>query len=94
MSVMSHGSVVIIATAYGLDDRGLGVRATVGSRILISPYRPHAASYPMGTGGSFLAGKAAGGMKLTTHLQLIPSNQENAALYIHSLVRLHGVLLN
>jgi hypothetical protein len=25
MSMMSHGSVVIIATAYGLNDRGVGV---------------------------------------------------------------------
>jgi hypothetical protein len=28
----------------------------------------HPASYPMGTGGCFHGGKAARGMKLTTHL--------------------------
>jgi hypothetical protein len=41
-----------------LDDRGVGVRVQVGSRIFSLPRRP--ASYPMGTGGSFLGGKAAG----------------------------------
>jgi hypothetical protein len=29
-----------IATGYGLDDRGVGVRVPVGSRIFSSPRRP------------------------------------------------------
>jgi hypothetical protein len=33
-------SVVDIATSYGLDDRGVGVRGPVGSRIFSSPNRP------------------------------------------------------
>jgi hypothetical protein len=33
-------SVVGIATSYGLDDRGDGVRVPVGSRIFSSPHRP------------------------------------------------------
>jgi hypothetical protein len=37
---VSCGSVVDIVTAYGLDDRGAGVRVPVWSRILTS-YRPH-----------------------------------------------------
>jgi glutamine synthetase len=37
---MSRDSVVGIATSYGLDDRGVGVRVPVGSRILTSPNRP------------------------------------------------------
>jgi hypothetical protein len=37
---MNRGSVVGTATGYGLDDRGVGVRVPVGSRILTSPYRP------------------------------------------------------
>jgi hypothetical protein len=45
-------SVVGIATGYGLDDRGVGVRVQTGSEV-------HPASYPMGTGGSFPGGKAA-----------------------------------
>jgi hypothetical protein len=36
----SRDSSVGIATGYGLDDRGGGVRVPVGSRIFTSPYRP------------------------------------------------------
>jgi hypothetical protein len=36
----SRDSVVGIATGYGLDYRGVGVRVPVGSRILSSPSRP------------------------------------------------------
>jgi hypothetical protein len=32
--------VVDMATGYGLDDRGVGVRVPVGSRIFSSPRRP------------------------------------------------------
>jgi hypothetical protein len=35
----SRDSVVSIATGYGLDDRGVGVRVPVGSRIFSSPSR-------------------------------------------------------
>jgi hypothetical protein len=54
-----------IATGYGLDNRGIGVRVTVGSRIFSSPRRPDrlwdpTASYPRGTGGSFPGVKVAG----------------------------------
>jgi hypothetical protein len=36
----SRASVVYIATGYGPDDRGVGVRVPVGSRIFSSPRRP------------------------------------------------------
>jgi hypothetical protein len=36
----SRDSVVGIATSYGLDDRGIGVRVPVGSIIFSSPDRP------------------------------------------------------
>jgi hypothetical protein len=36
----SRDSAVGIATGYGLDDRGVGVRVPVGSRIFSSPRRP------------------------------------------------------
>jgi hypothetical protein len=36
----SRDSVVGMATGYGLDDRGVGVRAAVESRIFFSPLRP------------------------------------------------------
>jgi hypothetical protein len=41
-------------------------------------------SHPMGTGGSFPGGKAAGVWRC----------EENVDLYIHSSIRLHGVVLN
>jgi hypothetical protein len=37
---VSWDSVVGIATGYGLDDRGVGVRVSIGSRIFSSPRRP------------------------------------------------------
>jgi hypothetical protein len=39
-SAKSQDSVVGIATGYELDDRGVGVRVPVGSRIFSSPCRP------------------------------------------------------
>jgi hypothetical protein len=36
----NRDSVVGIATSYGLDDRGIGVRVPVGSRIFFSPRPP------------------------------------------------------
>jgi hypothetical protein len=38
--IMSRDCVVGIATGYGLDDRGAGVRIPVGSGIFSSPHRP------------------------------------------------------
>jgi hypothetical protein len=38
--IRSRDSAVGIATGYGLDNRGVGVRVTVGSRIFSSPCRP------------------------------------------------------
>jgi hypothetical protein len=60
----SWDSTVGIATGYGLNDTGVGVRVPVGSGIFSSPRRPdgsgaHPASYPMGTKGSFLGSKVA-----------------------------------
>jgi hypothetical protein len=40
-SSWSWESSVGIATGYGLDDGGVGVRVPVGSRISSSPRRPH-----------------------------------------------------
>jgi hypothetical protein len=40
LSSRSRDSVVSIATSYGLDDRGVGVRVPVGPRIFSSPNRP------------------------------------------------------
>jgi hypothetical protein len=52
----------------------------------------HPTSYPMGTAGSFPSGKAARAWSWP-----LASNycrgQENVDLYIHSPIRLHGVVL-
>jgi hypothetical protein len=39
-STLVRGSAVGIAIGYGLDDRGVGVRVSIGSSIFTSPYRP------------------------------------------------------
>jgi hypothetical protein len=50
---------VSIATGYELDDRGIGVRIPVVSRIFQTGSGVHPAYYPMGTGDSFTEDKAA-----------------------------------
>jgi hypothetical protein len=62
---VSRVSAVGIATAYGLDDQGVGVRVPVGSEfsllhVVQTGSGAHLASYPMGTGSSFLGGEEAG----------------------------------
>jgi hypothetical protein len=58
--------IVSMALGYGLDDRGSRVRFPMGARSFSLHHRiqndsgAHPASYPMGTGGSFPGGKAAG----------------------------------
>jgi hypothetical protein len=52
----SWGSAVGIATGYGLDDRGVGVRVPVGSRILLlhvvqTGSGVHLTFYPLRIGG-------------------------------------------
>jgi hypothetical protein len=49
--------VVAIATSYGLDGQGFGVRGLESSPLHAAA---HPASYPMGTDGSLQGGKAAG----------------------------------
>jgi hypothetical protein len=64
--VQSRGSSVGIALGYGLDDRDSRVRFPAGAGNFSLHHRvhngpvTHPASYPMGTRGSFLGGKAAG----------------------------------
>jgi hypothetical protein len=58
----SRDSVVGIATSYGLDDRGVGVRVPIDKKfsvlkIVQTGSEIHPTSYPMGTGGSFPGGE-------------------------------------
>jgi hypothetical protein len=55
--------------------------------VILNGSRGYPASCPMGTGG-----KHGKGVKLTTHLQLVPS-QEYEDLYIHSPIHLHEAAL-
>jgi hypothetical protein len=50
------------------------------------------APYPMGIGGNFLGGEATGGVKLTTHLYLVPRSRM-VELFLHFLIFLHGIVL-
>jgi hypothetical protein len=62
--MVSRDSAVGIATSYWLNDRGVGVRVPVRSRIFTSPFVLTGSgvhtTYPMGTGGSFPEVKVAG----------------------------------
>jgi hypothetical protein len=76
-----RGSAVGIATAYGLDDKEVGVLVPVWLRIVFSRYRldwlwdqpNHMSNEYLWL---FLGGKAAGGVKLTIHLQLVPRSRK------------------
>jgi hypothetical protein len=61
----SRDSIVGIATSYGLDDKGVGVRVPVGSRIFSSSRRP---DRPWGPPN---LSNGSRGVKQTTHLQLV-----------------------
>jgi hypothetical protein len=62
---MSRDSSVGLATGYGLEDGGVGVRVPVRQEFLLlhvvqTGSGVHSTSYTLDTGGSFLGGKAAG----------------------------------
>jgi hypothetical protein len=67
-------SVVGIATGYGLDDRGFGVRILVGAIIFSSPRRP-----------DWLWGPPSllfnGYWRLTTHLQLVSRSRKYVSIH-------------
>jgi hypothetical protein len=64
---MSRDKVIGIATSYGLDGRVVEIRVPVGSRIFFFLRRPYQfwappASYPLGSGGTFLGGEVTGAL--------------------------------
>jgi hypothetical protein len=79
-------------------DRGVRVRVSGGTRIVFSPLRPDRLWGPsnlLSTGyrGLFPWGLSGWGVKLTTHLQLVPRSRKCGS--IHPLpIRLHGIVLD
>jgi hypothetical protein len=63
---MSVDGIVGVETGYGLDDRGVGVPSPGRVKnfclhhVIQTGSVIHPTFYPMGTGGSFPGGKAAG----------------------------------
>jgi hypothetical protein len=91
-------SAVGIATGYGLDNQGSEFVSWWEQEfsllhVIQTGSGSHTASYPMGNGGSFSVGKAAGSVRLTTLLQLV-QGQAKVGLYIHSPICFHSVVLN
>jgi hypothetical protein len=96
--VMSRDSSVGIATVYGLADRrgGSSSPGRVKNFHFSIPSRPALGSTQppiKWLSGALSRGLSGRGVKLTTHLQLVP-RARNVDLYIHSHIRLHGVMLN
>jgi hypothetical protein len=82
---MSRGGLVGIATGYGLDDRGVGVRVQAESRIFTSPYPPDRLWGPPkllsnGYRVVFPQGKSGKAVKLTTHFQLVPRSRKRESI--------------
>jgi hypothetical protein len=97
--IFTDGSVGI-ALGYGLDDRVSRVQFPAGAGNFSLHHRihngsgAHPTSCPMGTRGSFPGGKAAGGVKLTTHLYLEPRSKNAWSYTSTPPIRLHGVVLS
>jgi hypothetical protein len=86
LKVMNRDSSVGIATSYELDDRGVGVRVPVGSRIFSSPRHTERLWGPPnllfnGYRGFFPRVLRGRGVKLTTHLQLVPRSREYGSIH-------------
>jgi hypothetical protein len=84
-----------IATGYGLDGAG---SIPGGSKIFPSAQLPGQNWDPLSLlsnehRGLFPRGYSGRGVKLTTHIHLVPSSRK-VELYLHSLLRLHGIVLN
>jgi hypothetical protein len=82
----SRGKVVSIVTIYGLDNRWVGVQVLVRKRIFTSPYCPDRlwgtpTLLSNGYQGLFLWEYSGRGIKLTTHLQLVPRPRKRGPIH-------------
>jgi hypothetical protein len=78
---LQRDSVVGIATGYGLDDRGVGVRVPVGSRILSSSRRPNRFWGPPNLLSKLVPGALSPGVKLTADLQLVTKRRKCGSIH-------------
>jgi hypothetical protein len=91
---MNRESSVGIVLGYGLDNRGSRVRFPVGAgnfslhRRVQNCSGTHPGSYPMGTRGSFPGREADHSPPSSVEVK------EWVELYLHSPIRLHGVVLS
>jgi hypothetical protein len=79
-------SAISTAPAYGLDDRGVGVRIPIGSRIFPSPRRPDRLWGPPnlvsnGHRRLFPRGQSDVGVKLTNHFQLLSTSRKRGCIH-------------
>jgi hypothetical protein len=86
----SRDSSVDIATGYTLDNREFGVRVPVESRILSSPCRPDRLWDPP----NLLFNGYQEVKRQGCEADHSPAASAEVDLYIHSPIRLHGVVLN
>jgi hypothetical protein len=94
----SWDSAVGIVTGYWLDDRVVGVRVPVRSRIYTFPCRPDGHWGPSnllsnGHRGLFPRRQSGRRVKLTTHLHLAPRSRKCGSTHPLTIC-FHGVVLN
>jgi hypothetical protein len=92
----SQNGAVAIATGYGLDDQGIGVESRWRQEfpflhVLQTRSGAHPTSLTNGYRGFFPGSKA---VEAEADYSPPCRGQENMSLYIHSPIRLHGVVLN
>jgi hypothetical protein len=95
--ILHFKNILSIATGYGLEDRRVGVQVPVGTRISSMSSRPALGSTQPPI--QWVPGALSPGVNRTgREADHSPPNkcgvQENMDLYIHSPIRLHGVVLN